>query len=360
MIPVTKPFLPPKELLMKHLEGVYDRNWLTNHGPLVQQLEEELRAYTQHTHLKYVTNGTIALQIALQAVHKKGEVITTPFSYIATTSSIVWEGNTPVFVDVDSFTCNIDPKLIEEKINEKTVAILATHVYGNPCEVIEIEAIAKKYNIPIIYDAAHCFGTKFQNKSIFHFGDLSVTSFHATKIMHTVEGGAVFSNNPLYDRAIEGLMNFGHTSENTFDMAGINGKNSEFHAAMGLSVLPFIQEIFSAKEKQWKNYYNNLLRSDKLSTIAIHPLATYNYAYFPLICKTEEISIQIESVLLNNQIKARRYFNPSLNKLEFLTNKLQECPISESLSSRVLCLPLFHSLTDIEQTYIIESILNNI
>lgn len=358
MIPVTKPFLPPKNILLKHLEGIYDRNWLTNHGPLVQQLEVELKSFTQHEKLKYVTNGTVALQIALQAIQKRGEVITTPFSYIATTSSIVWEGNTPIFVDVDPLTCNIDPKLIEEKINENTIAILATHVYGNPCEILEIEAISKKHNIPVIYDAAHCFGTKFQNKSIFHFGDLSVTSFHATKIMHTVEGGAVFSNNKLYHRAIEGLMNFGHTSENTFDMAGINGKNSEFHAAMGLSVLPCIHEIFSTKEKQWKNYFNTLIDNNKLCTINIHPSSEYNYAYFPLICKTKEISIQIELALMNKQIKARRYFNPSLNKLDFLSNKLQDCPVSESLSTRVLCLPLFHSLTDEEQHHVINTIKN--
>lgn len=344
MIPVTKPFLPPKNTLLSLIEGVYERNWLTNHGPLVSRFEKKISTYLKHNHLKYVSNGTLALQIALQAIGKKGEVITTAFSYIATTSSIIWEGNKPVFVDVDSKTCNISASLIQEKITDETIAILATHVYGNPCDIDALERISLKHQIPIIYDAAHCFGTEFKNNSIFHYGDISITSFHATKIMHTVEGGAVFSNKKKYNRPIEGLMNFGHTSENTFDMAGINGKNSEFHAAMGLSILPHFPNLLNKRKLQWEKYYMALIDGRKLKTIEINPKAKYNYAYFPLICETEELSFLIEKSLSKNNIKARRYFNPSLNRLEFLNTKKQECPVSENLSKTVLCLPLYHTL----------------
>ncbi|MBT6515003.1 MAG: DegT/DnrJ/EryC1/StrS family aminotransferase [Flavobacteriales bacterium] len=358
MIPVTKPFLPPKKLLFSHLSEVYERNWLTNHGPLVTEFEQKIMALLNHNNMKYVTNGTLALQIALQALGKKGEVVTTPYSYIATTSSIIWEGNTPIFVDVNNATGNISPALIDEKISQNTIAILATHVYGNPCDIDEIENISKRHNIPVIYDAAHCFGTLYKGKSIFHFGDIVISSFHATKIMHTVEGGAVFSNRKKYHRPIEGLMNFGHTSENTFDMAGINGKNSEFHAAMGLSVLPFFTDILAKRREQWEMYKNKLISESKLSTIIINPLSTYNYAYFPLIFQTEELLIDVKNTLFSNKITARRYFSPSLNELPFLPKA--SCPNSESISKRVLCLPLYNDLTTQDQNLIIDIILNTL
>lgn len=356
MIPVTKPFLPPKELLFGYLSDVYERNWLTNHGPLVSEFEEKTMALLDHKTMKFVSNGTLALQIALQAIGKTGEVITTPYSYIATTSSILWEGNTPIFADINPETGNIEPGLIEEKISQNTIAILATHVYGNPCEIDEIEKISKRHNIPVIYDAAHCFGTLYKGKSIFHFGDIVITSFHATKIMHTVEGGAVFSNHKKYHRPIEGLMNFGHTSENTFDMAGINGKNSEFHAAMGLSVLPFFSDILSKRKEQWEMYKNALVSEPQLSTIIIHPSSTYNHAYFPLFFETEALMIDVKDTLYSNGIIARRYFSPSLNELPFIPKA--SCPNSESISKRVLCLPLYNDLTNQDQHKIIDVILN--
>jgi dTDP-4-amino-4,6-dideoxygalactose transaminase len=358
MIPVTKPYLPNKKKLLSYLNLIYERGWLTNHGPIVNDFESKLRDYCEHEQVRFVSNGTIALQIALQAIQKRGEVITTPYSYIATTSSIIWEGNEPVFVDVNPETTNINNKLIEEKITKETIAILATHVYGNPCEIEEIESIAKKYNIPVIYDAAHCFGTIYNNQSIFHFGDLSVTSFHATKIMHTVEGGAVFSNTERFNRPIDGLMNFGHTSENTFDMAGINGKNSEFHAAMGITVLDDFPGILSQRKKQWLRYFGAIENSSLVQTISLNPKANYNYAYFPLICSTKEICNTIEEELIANNIKARRYFSPSLNTLDFLTDKNQPCPVSESLSKRILCLPLYHDLKEEDQSKIIDIIAN--
>ena len=194
MIPVTKPFLPPKEEVYALLDEVWNRQWLTNNGPLVSELELKLKEYLDVPHLLYLNNGTIALQIAIKALELKGEIITTPFSYVATTSSIMWEGCTPVFVDIDKHTFNIDPNKIEASITTKTKAILATHVFGNPCDIDAIQKIAIKHNLKVIYDAAHCFGTTYKGKSVFTYGDISTTSFHATKLFHTIEGGAIFCN----------------------------------------------------------------------------------------------------------------------------------------------------------------------
>ncbi|TVP43483.1 MAG: aminotransferase class I/II-fold pyridoxal phosphate-dependent enzyme, partial [Mongoliibacter sp.] len=234
MIPVTKPFSPPIEEYKKYIDEIWERNWYTNNGPLVNQLEKDLKQYLGVSEVAFVSNGTIAIQIALKAlgIHKK--VITTPFSYVATTSSLVWEGCEPVFADIDSNTLNIDPLKIEELIDEDTQAILATHCFGNACEIDQIEKIAHKHGLKVIYDAAHCFGTKYKGESIFNFGDISTTSFHATKLFHTIEGGAIFSGNKELRKKVSFLRNFGHDGPEKFNGVGINGKNSEFHAAMGL------------------------------------------------------------------------------------------------------------------------------
>ena len=208
MIPVTKPFLPPIELYNEYIKSIWEREYLTNNGPLVLELESKLKNYLGIKNLLYLTNGTIALQIAIKALNITGEIITTPFSYVATTSSIVWEGCKPVFVDIDSKSLNIDANKIENAITSKTQAILATHCFGVPCDVEAIDIIAKKHNLKIIYDAAHCFGTKFKGESIFNWGDISTTSFHATKIFHTIEGGAVFSSNSLLIKKMSLLRNF--------------------------------------------------------------------------------------------------------------------------------------------------------
>src|SRR5690606_2144930 len=229
MIPVTEPFLPPQQEFQKYLDEVWKRNWLTNNGPLVVELERRLREYLGLSNLLFVTNGTIGLQLAIKALDLKGEIITTPFSYVATTSSIVWEGCTPRFVDIDANTFNVDPNLIESAINENTSAILATHVFGNPCDVDRIDAIARKYKLRVIYDAAHCFGVNYHGKSILSYGDISVISFHATKLFHTIEGGAVVSTDPEVHRNLIQLRNFGHFGPYRFKGLGINGKNSEVH-----------------------------------------------------------------------------------------------------------------------------------
>ena len=233
-MPVTKPFSPPIAEYQELLSGIWQRNWFTNNGPLVNDLELKLKKHLDLKHLLYVSNGTIALQIALKALGITKKVITTPFSYVATTSSLVWEGCKPIYVDIDPETFNIDPTKIEDAIDSDTEAILATHCFGNPCDIDAIDRIAKKHNLKVIYDAAHCFGTTYKGKSVFTFGDISTTSFHATKLFHTIEGGAVFTQDPEVLKNMALMRNFGHSGPESFNGMGINGKNSEFHAAMGV------------------------------------------------------------------------------------------------------------------------------
>lgn len=349
MIPVTKPFLPPVEMYNNYVEGIWQRQWLTNHGPLVNELEMKLKEYLGVKHLLYLSNGTIALQIAIKALDLKGEIITTPYSYVATTSCIVWEGCKPVFVDIEANTFNINPALIEAAITPKTSAILATHVYGNPCDVLEIEKIAKKHNLKVIYDAAHAFGVKVNDKSIFEYGDISTTSFHATKLFHTIEGGAVFTKDAELLRKMSLLRNFGHTSPVTFDGVGINGKNSEFHAAMGLCNLSFIDDIM-LKRKEQSSLYKENLTGLRATIQEIQDNTGYNYSYYPIIMESETELLKTVEMLQQYQIFPRRYFYPSLSNLEYVER--QTCPVSESTAKRALCLPLYFTLSKEEQDMI--------
>lgn len=343
MIPVTKPFLPHKEVYQVYLDGIWQRNWLTNHGPLVNELELKLKEYLQLDHLLFLSNGTIALQIAIKALPLKGEVITTPFSYVATTSSLVWEGCQPVFVDIDPQTLNIDPGKIEAAITEHTTGILATHVYGNPCDIEAIEKIASKYHLKVIYDAAHCFGTRYKGRSVFEYGDISTTSFHATKLFHTIEGGAVITKNPDLLKTMAYLRNFGHEGPYDFTLAGINGKNSEFHAAMGLCNLEHIDEILNQR-RQLVLHYNDKLQNLRIQRPTINPEAGWNYAYYPVIFESETLLLKMMNELEKNYIYTRRYFYPSLNTARYIESSI-ELLNSESISPRVLCLPLYHTLT---------------
>lgn len=357
MIPVTKPFLPPKSEYLDYVEGIWNRNWLTNNGPLVNELELKLKEYLGISHLLYLSNGTIALQIAIKALELKGEIITTPFSYVATTSSIVWEGCTPVFVDIDERSLNIDPAKIEAAITNKTSAILATHVYGNPCDIDAIQTIAQKHSLKVIYDAAHAFGTTYKGKSVLEYGDISTISFHATKLFHTIEGGAVVTNHPELLKKMVYLRNFGHDGPEAFAEVGINGKNSEFHAAMGLCNLKYVNEIIE-KRKVLSTKYDEWLIRPKLKQIELNNSAEYNFAYYPLIFENEKTTLKVFTELQNNSIAPRRYFYPSLNTLELYKSKGQT--ISENMSSRVLCLPLYHSLSIVEVDYICRIIIRTL
>lgn len=350
MIPVTKPFTPPIEDYKKLLDGIWDRNWLTNNGPLVNQLESGLREYLDVPHLLYLSNGTIALQIAIKALGITKKIITTPFSYVATTSSIVWEGCTPVYVDIDPLTLNIDPSKIETAIDEDTEAILATHCFGNPCDIDAIDKIAQKYKLKVIYDAAHCFGTSYKGKSIFSYGDVSTVSFHATKLYHTIEGGAVFSSSREIIKKMEYLRNFGHNGPEKYHGIGINGKNSEFHAAMGIINLRFIDEIRQSRKSQFEYYISNLIWSNLTRPITSEDSVSNN-SYFPILFKSNVELNSVLDLLNRNNIFPRRYFYPSLNTLSYVTGR---CPISESISSRILCLPMFVELKESEQKEIVE------
>lgn len=356
MINVTKVYLPEQSKFSEYVSDIYKRNWVTNNGPLVNNLELKLKDFLQLNHLLLVTNGTVAIQLAIKALELSGEIITTPFSYVATTSSIVWEQCKPVFVDIRNENFNIDETKIENAISKNTTAILATHVFGNPCAIDEIEKIAQKHNLKVIYDAAHCFGTQYKGRSILEYGDISTTSFHATKIFHTVEGGAVITKSATLLKKLSLLRNFGHTSPITFENAGINAKNSEFHAAMGLCVLEDFEKIQKKREDQWKYYYTRLKNSFNGKLLSVNNETTnYNYAYFPIVFSNEKSLLETIEALQMQYVFPRRYFYPSLNTLHYVD--YQECEVSEEVAKCIICLPLYHDLTQSEQDMIIRIIL---
>lgn len=350
MIPVTKPFLPPVEEYESYVRDIWQRQWLTNNGPLVNEFELKLKQYLDVPHLLFVSNGTIALQLAIRALELKGEIITTPFSFIATTSSAMWENCKPVFVDIDPGTLNIDAGKIEEAISPATSAILATHVFGNPCDILAIDEIAKKHNLRVIYDAAHCFGTKYMGKSVFSYGDISTTSFHATKVFHTIEGGAVFTQDPALLKKMAYMRNFGFDGPENFACIGINAKNSEFHAAMGLANLKYADEILAKRKELYLYYVEHLEGLDKQLQV-LHKNTAHNHSYFPILLPSEEQIKKIELYLNANLIYPRRYFFPSLHTLNFVDK--YDCPVSLCVSKRVMCLPMHHKLTTEEVNFVI-------
>ena len=338
-IPVTKPYLPERKKLDAYIDKIYDSNWLTNNGPLVQEFENRLAQYLGVKYILPVVNGTLALQVAYKVLDLKGEVITTPFSFVATTSSLMWEGLKPVFADIDPETFNIDPKEIEKKITSKTSAILPVHVFGNPCDVKEIERIADKNNLKVIYDAAHAFGVKKDGNSILNYGDISVLSFHATKLFHTIEGGAlIFKDRSLYEKA-KAMINFGFENGAIKEL-GINAKMNEFQAAMGLCVLDDVDKILQNRKEVFNYYYENL--KDIVQFQKFDP-ESYNYSYVPVLFENEEELLKVEQRLNENNIFPRRYFHPTLNTLCFLEDK-QHCQNSEDVSRRVLCLPVYYKV----------------
>jgi len=343
MIEVTKPFLPPIKEYQSLVDEIWKRNWLTNNGPIVQNLEIELKKYLEVDHLLYTTNGTIALQLAIRALNLSGEIITTPFSYVATTSSIVWENCRPVFADIDSKRLTIDPTKIEALITKETTGILATHVYGIPCHIEEIDVIAKKYSLKVIYDAAHAFGTFYKNKTLLGYGDISTLSTHATKLFHTIEGGAVITKNSDVIKKIELLRNFGHYGAYKFNGIGINGKNSEFHAAMGIVNLKYVDTVLADRVRA-SNHYDNRLLNSCLQRPELPKHTRYNHSYYPIIFKSEEITIKVFKALAKKSISARRYFYPGLDTLDYVVKA--NTPVCDDLSRRVLCLPLYHKLSD--------------
>jgi dTDP-4-amino-4,6-dideoxygalactose transaminase len=354
-INVTESFLPPLEEYAKLLKNLWETKHLTNRGEYVIELESKIQTYlNSKSKPLLVSNGTIALQIAIKALGLKGDIITTPFSYVATTSSIIWEGCNPIFVDINTKYLTIDETKIEAAITKHTCAILATHVYGNPCNVEAIEKIAKKFDLKVIYDAAHCFGVKYKGKSIFDYGDISTCSFHATKTFHTGEGGAIFCNNESLTKRVFDSHNFGHKDNLSFNGIGINGKMSEINGALGLSIIEHMDTILKKREEICLRY-NAEINNIEINKINLRKDCNWNYSYYPVIFKTEKDLLAAELKFNENQIFPRRYFYPSLNKLPYID--YNRMPKAEDISKRILCLPL-HPNLKLEDQYRIIKILN--
>lgn len=355
MINVTKTYLPDMEEYIAVLKRAWDKGWITNNGELLLELEAKLKEYLGVKHLLFTSNGTIVLQMALKAMGITKEVITTPFSYVATTNAIIWENCRPRFVDINTTDFCINPDLIEASINENTQAILATHVYGFPCDVDKIDAIAKKYNLKVIYDGAHAFGCVYKGKSLLSYGDISTCSFHATKVFHTVEGGCLVINDDGLENKLRLFRQFGHIGDDYF-MVGINGKNSELHAAMGLCVLPHLSEIREGRKRVF-DIYDRHLNFKKIYKPASPFEFEYNYSYYPVVFETEEAMLNARTALQAKSISFRRYFYPTLNKLPHV-KEYDPCPVSEDISSRVVALPLFPDLPS-ETAKLICTIIND-
>lgn len=318
---------------------------------MLRQLKINLIEHLGLQDIHLIGNGTLAIQLAIKALNLKGEIITTPYSYVATTNAIVWEGCTPVFVDIDPKSFCINPDLIEEAITENTTAILATHVYGYPCDIERIQAIAAKHELKVIYDAAHAFGVRLNGESLLNHGDCSTISFHATKLFHTAEGGAIVCQNTAVAERIALMCKFGHIGEDEYLDIGINAKMSELHAAMGLAVLSEVPNLIAARIER-ASWYDDLLYGLGLQRPQVVAGLEYNYAYYPVVFETHQHMMAARSALQAKDIYPRRYFHPSLNTLPFLPLTLRRpCPVSESIALRVLALPFYPSLAhkDVER-----------
>ncbi|WP_375419056.1 DegT/DnrJ/EryC1/StrS family aminotransferase [uncultured Hymenobacter sp.] len=336
--------MPPLAEYVSYLSGIWERARLTNNGPLLLELEARLRVYLDVPYLHFTSNGTIALQLAIRALELRGEIITTPFSYVATTSAILWESCTPVFVDVEQGAFCLDADKIEAAITPRTSAILATHVYGYPCDVVQIEVVARRHGLKVIYDGAHAFGTRVAGRSLLSYGDVATCSFHATKLFHTGEGGAIVINDEALSKKINLLKSFGHVGDEHFAL-GINGKNSELHAAMGLCLLPRVASFIAARAALY-GHYRQELAGLPLRYPVCPPDTDYNYAYFPVVFEAAAQLLRTKALLSEHGIDTRRYFFPSLNELPYLsgTADSRRCPVSEEVAGRVLCLPFYPEL----------------
>ena len=342
MIHVTQPYLPDRKKYQNYIDKIYQNKWLTNNGPLVRLLEERLADYLGVKNLVLVSSGTIALQIAYQALNIEGNVITTPFSFAATPNSMVWQGIKPEFVDIDKNSFNVSIEKLKQHDLTQFAAIVPVHVFGNPCQVEEIAELGRQYDIPVIYDAAHAFAVKHKENSVLSYGDISTLSLHATKLFHTIEGGAIIAKCPKIANKIRQLINFGITSHSSIGSAGINGKMNEFEAAMGLCILDEIDIVFEKRATIFERYKEQL--SEVVSFQQINKFATLNYAYMPILFNSERQLLKAETALNQQNIIPRRYFYPSLDKLPFLSD-VTPCGTSQNIASRIMCLPIFPNLS---------------
>jgi len=352
---VTKPSLAPLDEYVEILEGVWERGILTHNGPLVQKFEEDLCTKLSLPNFVASSSGTIAIQMAIKALALSGEIITTPFTWIATISAIKTEGCTPIFCDIDPETLNIDPGKLEALITNKTVAIMPVHVFGNSCDVESIEAIAKQHNLKVIYDGAHAVGSTYNDRSILEHGDITAISLHATKLLNTAEGGGCFTRDAVLHEKMRRIRFFGH-NEKKDDIVedGFNGKMTEIHAALGIANLKYYDEVLLSRQVRYKQYRDVLTN---ISGIRFQKIVygKPNYSFFPIILDSEEVLLRVQKALNDQVIYPRRYFYPSVNKFEHIV-EYQPCPISEDISIRVLCLPLYWKITDDDIRRIIEII----
>ena len=364
-ITVTSPLLPDLEEYTKLLEDIWSRKWITNNGYYHQQLEKALTAYLGVEYLSLFTNGTLPLITALQALGiTEGEVITTPYSFVATSHSIWWNKLKPVFVDVLPENGNIDPSKIEAAITDKTVAIMPVHVYGCPCDVEAIDAVAKKHNLKVIYDAAHAFGVNYKGRSVLEWGDVSTLSFHATKVYNTVEGGAMVVHSAEMKYDVDNLKNFGFRGETTVVAPGINSKMDEMRAAYGLLNLRQVDAAIAARKRVAEKYVAALadVKGIELFPYEINPTFKWNYAYFPILV-TEEYRMSRDALyefMKTQHVLGRRYFYPLITAFEpyktYPSADEANLPVANRLASQVICLPMHHALTTEDVNRVMECI----
>ncbi|WP_368193331.1 dTDP-4-amino-4,6-dideoxy-D-glucose aminotransferase VioA [Aeromonas sp. s8] len=361
-IPVTQPFLPDLNEFIPYLEKIWDNRWLTNNGPFHQQLEAALCKYLGVEHVSLFNNATIALITALQALRISGEVITTPYSFVATSHSIMWNGLEPVFVDIDPTTFNIDPTKIEAAITSRTTAIMPVHCYSNPCDVEAIQKIADNYGLKVIYDAAHAFGVNYKGESLLKWGDLSILSFHATKVFNTFEGGAIISPDAKTKQRIDRLKNFGIADELTVTAPGINGKMSEINAAFGLVQLKHIDQAMVQRQAVAECYRAELAGVTGITLYQHDAHANSNFSYFPILVEAEYPLSRDElyEKLKAHGVLSRRYFYPLISNMPMYRGlssaNISHLPNANSLAEKVLCLPIYNELTLQEVKHIIEVI----
>lgn len=364
LITVTSPLLPDLKEFEKMLEDIWQRKWLTNSGHYHQELEKALAEYLGVEYISLFTNGTLPLITGLQVLGiTKGEVITTPYSFVATTHSIWWNGLTPVFVDIDPVTGNIDPDKIEVAVTDKTVAIMPVHVYGTPCDTDRIQKIAEKYNLKVIYDAAHAFGVKVNGKSILKAGDISTLSFHATKVYNTVEGGALICHSAEMKQKIDQLKNFGFTGEITVEAPGINSKMDEIRSAYGLLNLKQVDAAIESRKQTAEKYKAALKNVKGIRYLEDMEGVHHNYSYFPIFITESEYGMSRDALytkLKENNVLGRRYFYPLITEFEpykdYPSAKSENLPVAKDLADNVLCLPMYAFMEDVDIEKIISII----
>lgn len=359
---VTSPLLPPLEEFIPYLEQIWENKFLTNGGQFHQQLEKELAEYLGVEHLCLFSNGTLALLTALQALRITGEVITTPYSFVATSHSLLWNGLTPVFADIDPVTCNIDPAKIEQLITPATSAILPVHCYGIPCDVDGIQKIADAWGLKVIYDAAHAFGVKKEGQSVLNCGDLSILSFHATKVFNTFEGGAIICPDARMKQRIDYLKNFGFAGETTVVAPGINAKMNEVQAAFGLVQLQHIDGALAARRAIYQRYCELLSDIDGIGVFTAPDNVEWNHSYFPVMVNAAYplCRDQLYDVLKEENIYSRRYFYPLISSFSMYRHlpsaSPQHLPVAEGISQKILCLPIYPDLSEQDQDRVVAMI----